>query len=572
MAIDARGGTAAMTTAIDGDQIELRLDADWLAAAQFPLVVDPLLANIFANSAGNAVGEIDLLRDEQGASGEIWLCAERWASATDCDLRLRRCDDDGANATIVFSDITATWSAAEPSLGNHEYAHRTLLVFSRHFSDDTRRLRFHPHDRTDFALSTSAYVVPTGSFNAWRPDVATDYTGGAPSTLLVVFQREEDLTFSNSATSSIHGCLIDVSLGVANAPFAIIGNGISDNERPTVGKLRAGGAGTWTVAYQTINTPLWAGASWDIELRRVDRNGMVTAPYSVGAGSEHEMAPRLGGNNGTHVLTYVRSSVADVGAKPSGNVGHTLVGRRVDWNGASFSPPYGGTLLEVAPDARIVQTGIDLDRTTGSHYALTYRSTVTENVYLDVLGYRGYSLGETLVFDAVGNDASLGGAVAYDEDNERFLLGYSYNIPGLGLEQIVPYVHPGAPAPSTSGSGCGSGQLSWLGSQLIGDGSVSVRMTKAPAGAITTVLFATTTASLQLFGLPPVVDGCWLLVPTGGPDYLGFVDPQLGPNATWTFPLPESLSPFTLRLQGVHFNATNTQVLTTARLSVPLVR
>lgn len=572
MAIDARGATAPMTTAIDGDRIELRLDAEWLAAAEFPLVVDPLLATIYANSSGNPVGEIDLLHDEQGNSGKVWLASERWASATDCDLRLRRFDDDGANATLVFSDITASWSAAEPSLGNHEYAQRTLLAFTRHFGDDTRRLRFHTHNRASFVLSTAAYAVSTGDFNVWRPDVATDYAAGAPDTLLVVFQRETDLTFFNSTTSSVYGSLIDVALDVANAPFAIASNGITDNERPTVGKLRVGGAGTWTVAYQSISTPVWAGSSWDVVVRRVDRNETVTAPYSIGSGVEHEMAPRLGGDNGSHVLVYVRSSVADAGAKPAGSVGHTVVSRRVDWNGASFSQPYPGMQLESAPDARLVLTGIDRDRTTGSHYALTYRSTVTENVYLEVLGYRGHALGETLVFDALGNDASLGGAVTYDEDNERFLLGYSYNIPGLGLEHVAPYIHPSAPAPVSSGIGCGTGQLSWLGSQWIGDGSVSVRMTNAPAGAIATVLFATSTASLQLFGLPPVVDGCWLLVPTAGPDYLGFVDPQFGPNATWTFPLPESLSSFTLRLQGVHFDATNTQVLTTARLSVPLVK
>jgi hypothetical protein len=571
MAIDARGATVPMTTAVDGEHVELRLAADWLAAATFPLVVDPLLANVYANSSGQPVGELDLLHDEQGIDGQVWLVVERWASATDGDLRLRRMDDGGADVTLVWTDISASWSSAEPSLGNHEFAQRTLLAFSRHFSDDTRRVRLHSHDRADFALSTSFAALSTGDFNAWRPDVATDYTAGAPDTLLVVFQRETDLSFFNSATSDIYGALVDVGIEWAAPAFAIASSGVTDNERPTVGKIQSGGAGTWTVAYQSIDAPVAVGSSWDIVVRRVDRNQVVTAPFTVGSSLEHEMTPRLAGSNGTQVLAYVRSAVADVGAKPSGTVGYSVISRRLDWNGG-FSTPFGGMQLENAPDARLVLTGFDVDRDTDSHYALTYRSTVTNNVYLEMLGYRGYALGETLVFDAVGNDASLGGAVTFDEDNQQFLLGYSYNIPGLGLERIVPYVHPTAPAVFTSGTGCGSGQLSWLGSQLIGDGSVGVRMTNAPVGGITTVLFATATASAQLFGLPPVVDGCWVLVPTGGPDYLGFVDPQLGPTSTWTFALPESLAPFTLRLQGVHFDATNTQVLTTARLSVPLVK
>jgi hypothetical protein len=518
------------------------------------------------------VGEIDLLHDEIGASGQIWLGDERWASATDADLRLRRLDDGGGNPTLVFTDITANWSSAEPSLGNHQWAQRTLLVFSREFQDGKRFLRLHTHARADLTLSTAFAVVPTGQFNAWRPDVATDYAGGAPDTLLVVFQRETDLSFFNSATSDVYGSLVDVVIGTAGASFAIASSGVVDNERPTVGKIRIGGAGTWTVAYQSISAPVTAGSSWDIVVRRVDRNLTVTAPHVVGSTLEHEMAPRLGGINGSQVLVHVRSSVADAGAKPTGSAGHDVVSRRLDWNGANFTQPFVATQLESAPDARIVLTGIDLDRDTGSHYALTYRSTATENVYLKMLGHRAYALGETLVFDAVGNDTSLGGAVAYDDDNQRFLLGYATNIPGFGTVTVRPYVHPTAPAPFSSGSSCGSGQLSWLGSQLIGDGSVAVRMTNAPVGAISLVLFATGTASAQLFGLPPVVDGCWLLVPTGGPDYLGFVDPQLGPTATWTFGLPEQLAPFTLRLQGVHFDATNTQVLSTARLSVPLVK
>lgn len=573
VAVDARGVRTPMTTRVDGETIELRLGAESLAAAEFPLVVDPLLANVYANSSGQEVGEIDLIHDSQAAGGQIWLVAERWASATDADLRLRRVDNGGGGATLVWTDITANWSSTGPSLGLHRYAQRTLLAFARHFFVDGKRLvRVHTHDRADFVLSTSFAPVWTGDFNAWRPDVSTDYAAGAPSTLLVVFQREGDLAFANSGTSIVQGTIVDVDTGTTGTPFDIEATPGEDHERPVVAKVRAGGSGAFGVAYQTIGAGGGAHIDWDVQMRRVDRNAVVSAATEISLVSGHDMAPHIAGENGDLLLVWVRSSAAVAGAKPLGDVGQTLVAYRVQWNGAGYTTLLPGQQLEHNVDPRIVVTGFDRNRDTQSHYAVTYRSTATENAYLDVLGFDGASLGQHLLFDAAGNDASSGGAVAYDEDNEQFLLGYAYNIPGLGLEYVRPFVHPSAPAITSSGSACGTGNLDWIGSQLIGDGSVSVRLQNAPVGAIATVLFATSTASLQLFGVAPIVDGCWLLVPNAGPDFLGWVPPQLGPNPVWTFGLPSALTSVTLRLQGVHFDAGNTQVFTTERLNVPLVK
>jgi hypothetical protein len=63
----------------------------------------------------------------------------------------------------------------------------------------------------------------------------------------------------------------------------------------------------------------------------------------------------------------------------------------------------------------------------------------------------------------------------------------------------------------------------------------------APANSFSVMLLATANASLQLFGVGGVHDGCWLLVPLAGPDYLGMLPPVIGPSGSWQLSLPAGL-------------------------------
>lgn len=570
-AIDAAGRKQPMTTAMQADGLELRLDRAWLEQASFPLVIDPLLGVIYSNSGGENVGSIDLLRDDSGTSGNLWLATERWAAANDADLRLRRVDDDGQSSTLVFTDITTSWSSAEPSLGLHLYAHKTLLVFSRDFAvTNIRRLRWHAHDRADFTLQTGVLTIDSNDQNAWRPDVATDYTAGATDSLLVVFQRDGAGNFINTTTSTIYGSLIDLG-GVAGPSFPIAANGTQDHERPTVGKIQSGGAGNWAVAWQVISNGAGSHPDWDLELCRVNRSAVVTAATNVDTG-QHDLAPRLAGVNDTQVLAWTRASTAVVGTRPIGANGEDLQTRRYDWDGTSFQWSNAGWYVSSNPDARVQLTGIDVDRTTRSHYLLTYRSTVTDNVYLASLGYRGHVVAPLTVWSAGIGENSVSGAVTYDEDAEQFVLGYGVNHAAVAYAHIDRYAHPTAAAITTTGIGCGTGQLSWIGSQLIGDEGVTVRLDNVAPGALMVVLLGTTTVNTALLGVPAVHNGCWLLVPNTGVGSLGFLPLGIGPAANWSLDLPEWLDPMTLRIQGFHFDGANTEVFTTQRLNVPIVK
>lgn len=578
-AIDSNGRTWPMTTTVTGNALSLDLPGDWLAAAAFPVVVDPLLS-VFLSEGGITLADIELAREHALNSGNLWLALSRWASATDADLWLRRYDDDGGNGTTNFTDLTASWSTFEPSLGMHFNSGKGLLAFTREFVTGTRRLRFHLHSRNDNLLQTHVVNFGDNTINAWRADVATDLHPIGQNALVVVYQSEgTGAPFVDLPDSRIHGCAIDLAgNGTAGVPFAIAVNPALDHERPQIGKVQLGSSQVWTVAYQQIDSgivPSTGQTDWGIALRRVDRLGNVSASTNLntpGFGF-HYTTPKLAGFNSVQMVAYTISMASTVGPHPTGAVGMGVAARRIEWNGTSFSIPSLGEWVNWNNDPRVVITGFDGDRNTGSHYAVTYRSTVSNNVYLGVLGYNGAPVTETTVFTPSGNEFTNSGAVAFDEDGDDFVIAFERTQPGGSSNaRLVRFAQPTANPPTLAGIGCSTATLQWQGSQLVGSEHCGVRLDGLAPGALAVVALATQPTAQPLIGVPGVQNGCWLLVPNTGAGHLGFFPLGFGPTATWTLPLPAWLPSMTLYFQGLHFDASNSTVLTTQRLQVPIVK
>ena len=579
VAIDARGRRAPVTTTVGDAELSLRLDGAWLATASFPVVVDPLLST-FAIQSGTPLHGIELVREPALNSGNLWLATTRWASATDRDLVLTRYDDNGANPIVNFSDLSASWSAFEPSMGIHFTSGKTLLAFTRDTITGTRRLRGHLHSRNDNLLQTQVFNLGDNTINASRPDVASDLHPIGQNALVVVYQAEgTGFPWTNLPNSSVMGVAVDLTgTGTAGLPFPIASDVALDCERPQIGKVQLGSFQQWTVVYQAIDSGLAPGSSypaWAVFARRVDRNGNVTAPFQVAQASVvHYMAPRLAGFNETAMVAYTTASVASAGAHPDEPNGQSIRAARLEWSGSTFSVPFlPHPYVEYTLDNRLLMNGFDADRTTGDHYGIAYRSTATENVYFASLGYSGAKLAEETVYQPSGTEYSGAGAVTYDEDAGNFVIAYERTTPG-GTSQalLVRYAHPTAPAPSLGGLSCSPAQISWQGNQLIGSENGRIVLSGMAPGAIGTVAIATAPFASPLLGVPGVGNGCWLLVPNTGPDLLGFLPLGFGPMASWQLALPEWLPSLTLHFQGFHFDGALSTVLTTQRLSVPFVK
>lgn len=578
VAIDAQGRRQPLQTLVDDDVITLRLDATWLATAQFPLVVDPLLS-VFVSDGGVSIAGFDLVREPALNGGNLWLAVSRYAGAPDADLWLTRYDDDGSNPVINFTDLSASWSSFEPSQGIHFTAGKTLLAFTREMFTGTRRIRYHLHSRNDNLLQTHVLNLGDLATNAWRPAVAHDLHPIGPNSLVVVYQREGTGAWAELPDSSIYGCeVVLTGNGTASPEFAIASAPALDHERPAIGKVQLGAAQVWTVAWQVIDSGLVAGGGhpdWDVACRRVDRHGNVsTAQYSTQANDGfHQMAPRLAGYNSLHVVTWTTASVALLGNRPSTVIGATIQARRLEWNGAAFRTPYPTDLVQYNLDPRLELTGFDADRHTGSHYLLTFRSTVTDTVYARELGYRGHLLQSATVYNPAANEHTGFGAVAFDERSDAFVIAYSRAVPlGSSDVRLVRFAQPTAPLPATFGLACGSAQLHWQGSQILGSEHSAITVDGAPPGGLLAVAVALAPFSTPLLGIPGVHNGCWLLVPNTGPTFLGFLPLAIGPSASFELPLPEWLDPLTLHFQAFHFDAGNTELFTTSRLQVPLVK
>ncbi len=574
VAIDANGQRRAMATTPVAGGIELRLDAGWLASAAFPLVVDPLLVPV-AIASGTTIGAVDVAHDPLGTKG-LWF-AEVRAVGTDTDVRLIRTEDDGSAPFAVYTDLSANWASLEPSLGINRPAASTAFAFTRHFLNDTRGVRVHVHDRLDLGFDGNWVAIPNvDGRNQWRPSVGHELSPVSFTSLLIAYQVETTGAFSNISTSAIHAAEFACG-GIGSVVSQFVVNEVAgvDSERPSVAKVAIGPTRTWTVAFQRYQ-PFGGGFTWDIGLRRVD------AAWAVGAevvlpnvqASQHEMAPQLAGSDDRLMVFFTASTQAESVAKPNGINGHRFYGQRIAGNGNSVSFPFGVRLLQSNGDARLELSGADFDTISQSHWALMFRSNATETLYMRVYGYQGIELSSDNIDDpTTGLGTSVHGGVCFQENEAEFIAGYGIDEPGVGSYlRMRRRDYPFTPPPATSGSACTSTVLGWQGTQWIGSQQSGVTFANAPAGSATAVVVATQTAFLQIFGVDGVQDGCWLLVPLAGPDFLGVLPPILGSAGNWTLPLPDGLPGMAVYFQGVTYDLATGLHTSSSRLAVLLTK
>jgi hypothetical protein len=393
------------------------------------------------------------------------------------------------------------------------------------------------------------------------------------TSVLIAYQQETSVAFANGAFSQIHAVEFACGgTGSIAAQFPVATTGFVDHERPTLAKVAVGPTRQWTVGYQR-----YAGlvnSDWSIGLRRISAANAVGAEFLVdnGIAQQHEMAPKLGGSDDRLLLFCTASTIAESVPKPTTANGHRIRGTRLDWNGAAFTAPHGTKVLESEPDARLELGGCDFDRNSGSHWALGFRSNVTQNVYLGVYGFQGEEVRrDTIGSPSTGLGTSVGGAVCFQSSDDEFVVAYGFVDPGMNsVSWLRRSQYPNILGVTASGASCSPVQLSWYGSTWIGTEQCGVQFSNAPAGSFTFVFLALAPASLQLFGLDGIHDGCWLHLPIAGPDYVGNLPLQLGAAGSWPLPLPEALGATTLRFQGVNFDPATNEFYSSSRMNVPI--
>tara|TARA_R110002072_G_scaffold87129_2_gene196581 strand:+ start:31632 stop:33914 length:2283 start_codon:yes stop_codon:yes gene_type:complete len=579
-AIDARGYAKPMTTCYQDGEITLRLDAVWLASATYPVVVDPLLG-IGTQVTGNTRDEVDLIRDSETTNQAAWMAYSTWSSATDRDVFFRRYSDLGVWGASVYADVTASWSSQGARAGYSAGANHAVIVFDRIFTvGATRRLRYHRHSRTDFTNNTSVASIPTTD-NAWRCDVGGAEQGASGPEVLVVWQQESNSggAWQNTTGSGIRGCLLDIAAGVVGPIFPIATSSLGDEERPRVNQYATGtnpNNAHWLVAYQTFSN-LSAADDWDVGLRQVDLNGNVSGQMFLdNFSNDHKMSPIVSGSGSRYLVAFTTSTQLQLPGKPMDPEGHKIQVVRVDWDpgAASGTEPHGTVQRLSLPTRRARLGDVAFDRESQSHWGVLHQDTGFNSLHFATIGYQGEGLHYETVQQTTGTDDVVLGGLSFNEFNNQFMIAYGYNSPSSNnWVAINRWAYPQVTPWSLSGTGCSSANFAWSGSQYIGAELGSLEVSGAAANALHVMLMATDVISLPLNNISPIQNGCWLLVPNAGSQFVGTFGLQIGSNASYPLPLPSFLSNATYYFQDFHTVAGATfELVSTPRLELPIAR
>ena len=588
LAVDADGDTFAMTTTCTGNTITLALPAAALAQADFPLVVDPLLAPAMSMTIANAVdvGEVDGAVENHNVSLNGAYVMTRHYSATDADVVARICSANLTGAVARFSDLAAATSADHGRVAFVSATNKWVVCYqSLTLSSQIMQVRaamFTGGTASPITTLSLGLAEVAGAHN-WRPCVGGIAAGGAGAQALVAFQREAGTTtFANTGDSEVWAVLYDTStaLGSFSSPLPVVDAPALDSERPTVNRAAEGGTSfSWFVVCQTkypASTPFW-----DIRGRLVSNAGTTSSSnWATASATEHELGPAVDGKDGRYLITYASAPIAV--AAPGDVRGTEIRCQQVDWphGAAASSGSFPTQTLEQHP-LRILETGgLAYHASTQSHWTIAWRSSTTAPaVYATRVGYRGEALlAPELVASTAG---SIPGwpVVVNDGNSDVTSIVYQRHLNSTTEVWSRTWINPNTPPSQLSAANCSNAALDWTGpaastansDQWIGCGRSRVSVTSAPANSLHLMLVGTATINTPISD-PILGTNCLLLVPLSGPDHLGFLTLAVGSTASWTLPLPENLPAMTLHFQDWVLEPANNLLWGTRRLSVPLTK
>lgn len=584
-AFDARGARTAVTTAHHDGIVTLTVPRGWLAHAELPIVVDPLLTRQqVLTGPGATITNVDIGHDHIATVDDTMVVTTRAASQVDHDVYAHLCNADFSGATVVYSDVTAGWDSDGGCCAFVGGAARWVVAWRRYYRLDnlrSSRLCCHVHDSGDTAYrpSTISYAG-LAHINDWRPDIG-GVLGTLGSKALVVFQRENNFAtgghFSDTASSDIYGMTFDAVSSTFGAviPIAV---GPNDGERPSVNQAATGAATeySWLCAFQH-----WIGdassGTWDVFARRIDSDGgfalTTWRPTLAGQDTHHELGPSIAGDEGRYLMAFAMVPRAQVPAKNSEITGTQLWVQRADWPHGSPTSTGGHEPVLIADETAIVLEApcVAHDHTDDSHFAIGYRTTdvAVPAVFGARVGFRGQlTEGPTELWSQAGQ-SSTPPACTFAGDQLRF--DFAYGVADGVTETAYGHSLLYVPAPpvSVDGFGCDSAVLSWSGQRQIGAEFDLLQCALAAPTALHIVLASL--APLDVPGpLPETVAGCRLLIDILPPAFITVLPAAVGSEAAWQIPLYEEFTPTTLYFQDWLLD--DGLLTSTPRLEVQIVK
>jgi hypothetical protein len=296
---DARG--AAMERAVEWEAgtIEIRVPASFLAAAEFPVTIDPVVTTVAVDTGTDDDFNTDVAYD---GTNDVWLVVnEETFSAGDRDIQTRRFTGAGVFLEQVYSDFTGA-DARRPAVANNNQANQFLVVWDEG-STGSKNIRGRTRDAGS-AIQGTTFSITTDAGDEINADVGGDGLAGASFTqYLVVWQDtfapgDNDIYAQRVSTTGTLGTLYTVDASPLN------------EELPHTTKW-IGTFGFWMIVYRKVFDDV-APPDGDIYYAVHNQAGqLVVGATPVDASSLSDGDPDVAGDGTEFLVVFERDFVSD---------------------------------------------------------------------------------------------------------------------------------------------------------------------------------------------------------------------------------------------------------------------
>lgn len=541
-AIDAVGRRWPMTTTWNGTTMQLRLPAAQVAAATFPLLVDPLTTTLPLDAGGpgaGAVRDVAVHRSSRGGAHTLLTVYSRTSAANDVDFFAVLGNDGQGNQVPVYTDLSTTWSTQHGAVTFVGAAQKWLIAFEREFASNAGiRCVAVPETATAPVYAVSSVPQPSGYNCSRRPDVGGTVASSTSGTrALIAFQSDITNTKQDTDHTEAFACTID--LGQGNLPIGtpfVVGSSVGtryDRHAVSVTRESLGGNSSWLVAYQQFDRNN-ANASWRVGVVRVTPTGSRYGPnIAFLPAGKHALTPHIAGLDGRYLL--VHSWRTGSGTATAQDFGTSVDCMRIDWSDTATNPtfrPARTVDLGFSWDYRVGDVAIDTE--SRSHWAFVVEKQIV--IGQPALGIvRVGGSGGTVEEDDLYRSSTRPGyapALCFDEDHDQFDAAFAVDTPTPGV-YARSLSYPSEARSLTYGISCG-GNIATNHVPRCGDDLFAITLDSGvpQQGALIALSFAPAQVSLGFAGMP----GCTLLVDAGGP-YLGSYFTLTRLDGTAEFPI-----------------------------------
>lgn len=269
IAFDASGASVNVSTERTESEILLTVPASFVAKAELPLTIDPVISTIGINISSQDDRSPDIAYD---AATQLWMIVwQRTFSSSDRDIFAQTFDGAGnpvfAGGTYI-ENSSEDWVA--PRVANNAAQSQFLIVAQRNGTVDQI------WGRTRSAGSTQMgpqFPISFDFIDCRAPDVGGDPSLSGSSFYCVVWERYVDLGVNHD----IYTRIVRPDSTTFGNPYAIDGSTGTYDKVPSISRsVGTGpeGTRTWNVVWQRQ----YSSTDWDIWGSQLGRFGTIVAP------------------------------------------------------------------------------------------------------------------------------------------------------------------------------------------------------------------------------------------------------------------------------------------------------